>query len=112
MADWPQLLEELGEPSFRAGQLAEWIFVKRATSFDKMSNLSASLRTKLAEKFTVRSLEIDSAKTSTIDGTTRYFYKTQDGQIVSCVYLPFEDRQSLCISTQVGCAWGCVFCAS
>jgi 23S rRNA (adenine2503-C2)-methyltransferase len=112
MADWPKLLEDLGEQSFRAGQLAEWIFVKRATSFEKMSNLPASLRAALSAKYVVRSLEIDSAKTSTLDGTTRYFYKTRDGEIVSCVYLPFEDRQSLCISTQVGCAWGCVFCAS
>jgi 23S rRNA (adenine2503-C2)-methyltransferase len=47
-----------------------------------------------------------------VDGTTRYFFKTWDGKIFSCVYLPFEDRVSLCLSTQVGCAWGCVFCAS
>jgi 23S rRNA (adenine2503-C2)-methyltransferase len=47
-----------------------------------------------------------------VDGTTRYFFKTEDGHDVSCVYLPFEHRRSLCLSTQAGCAWGCVFCAS
>ena len=61
MADWPKLLEDMGEQTFRAGQLAEWIFVKRATEFEKMSNLPAPLRAKLTEKYTVRSLEIDSA---------------------------------------------------
>jgi 23S rRNA (adenine2503-C2)-methyltransferase len=112
MADWPAIIEGLGQPAFRAGQVADWIFKKRATGFEVMSNLPAGLRSALAERYTVRSLEIDKAVTSQLDGTTRYFFKTRDGQIVSCVYLPFEERQSLCISTQVGCAWGCVFCAS
>lgn len=112
MAEWPSLLAELGEAPFRAGQLAEWIFKKRVSRFDKMSNLPASLRQKLEQKYSVRSLELDYARTSKEDGTTRYFFKTHDGGAVSCVYLPFEDRRSLCVSTQVGCAWGCVFCAS
>jgi 23S rRNA (adenine2503-C2)-methyltransferase len=112
MADWPQILTDLGEKGFRAGQIAEWIFTKRATSFEAMSNLPAALRAKLSEAYVVRSLEIESAKTSSADGTTRYFFKTQKGEIVSCVYLPYEDRHSLCLSTQVGCAWACAFCAS
>lgn len=102
----------MGEAAFRAGQVAEWIFKKRATQFSDMSNLPAALRQKLEDTYTVRSLTIDHASTSRIDGTTRYFFKTHDGGVVSCVYLPFEDRRSLCLSTQVGCAWGCVFCAS
>lgn len=112
MADWPELLTTLGQQGFRASQIAEWIFVKRATSFDAMTNLPAALRAALSEKYTVRALEIESATTSQLDGTTRYFFKTGDGQTVSCVYLPFDERRSLCLSTQVGCAWGCVFCAS
>jgi 23S rRNA (adenine2503-C2)-methyltransferase len=112
MTNWPKLVEELGEKSFRAGQLAEWIFKKRAKTFAQMSNVPAGLRSKLEEKFSLRILEVDRVDVSKIDGTARYFFKTKDGQAVSCVYLPFEDRRSLCISTQVGCAWGCVFCAS
>lgn len=112
MDTWPDLLKEMGGEAFRAGQIADWIFKKRVSSFEDMGNLPAALRKALAEKFVVRSLEIDSASTSQIDGTTRYFYRTRDGGIVSCVYLPFEERRSLCISSQVGCAWGCVFCAS
>lgn len=112
MGEWPALIAELGEQPFRAGQLAEWIFKKRVKEFRLMSNLPVGLRSKLEESYVVRSLTLDYARTSKDDGTTRYFFKTIDGQDVSCVYLPFEDRRSLCISTQVGCAWGCVFCAS
>ena len=75
-------LDRLGEKPFRAGQLAEWIFKKRATSFEAMTDLPAAFRKALAEKFKVRSLEIDSAKTSDLDGTTRYFFKTADGAVV------------------------------
>ena len=112
MAEWPALVTELGEQPFRAGQLAEWIFKKRVTSFSKMSTLPAAFRAKLESAYTIRSLELDHANTSEADGTTRYFFKTEDDQKFSCVYLPFEERRSLCLSTQVGCAWGCVFCAS
>ena len=77
-----------------------------------MTNLPAGFRSKLEENYRVRSMELDHARTSKMDGTTRYFFKTHDGNMVTCVYLPFEERRSLCLSTQVGCAWGCVFCAS
>ena len=112
ISEWPSIVAELGDKPFRAGQILEWIFKKRVTSFSQMSSLSADLRKKLEEKYALRSLMLDNAATSEIDGTTRYFFKTQDGGTVSCVYLPFENRRSLCISSQVGCAWGCVFCAS
>ncbi len=112
MSQWPDLVEKMGEPAFRAKQLADWVFNKRAKSFDAMSNLSQSFRDKIKNEVELRILGVDSVKTSQDDGTSRYFFKTRDGQTFSCVYLPFEGRQSLCVSTQVGCAWGCVFCAS
>ena len=112
ISEWPAIVAGMEQPSFRAGQLVDWVFKKRATHFSKMSSLPAPFRQKLEKIYTVHSLELDHATTSQQDGTTRYFFKTHDKQIVSCVYLPFEDRRSLCISTQVGCAWGCVFCAS
>lgn len=112
LIEWPDILTGMGEASFRAGQVAEWIFKKRVTQFSEMSSLPASLRKKLEDKYVIRTLMLDHASTSRQDGTTRYFFKTHDGGMVSCVYLPFEERSSLCLSTQVGCAWGCVFCAS
>ena len=112
MGEWPELMESLGGRAFTAGQVAEWIFQKRAQSWSEMTNLPSDLRKKLDENYSLRSLEIDRVVTSDIDKTTRYSFKTHDNQVVSCVYLPFEERRSLCISTQVGCAWGCVFCAS
>jgi 23S rRNA (adenine2503-C2)-methyltransferase len=105
-------VESFGEPAFRAQQLADWVFKKRAKTYGEMTNLTANLRQKLEASHALRSLAVDRVVTSQQDGTSRYFFKTHDNQTVSCVYLPFENRRSLCISTQVGCAWGCVFCAS
>jgi 23S rRNA (adenine2503-C2)-methyltransferase len=112
LAEWPDLIEELGEQPFRAAQLAEWVFKKRVRTFGEMTNLPAALRIKLEETVAFPSLAIDKSLVSSNDETSRYMMKTQDDKIVSCVYLPFEERQSLCLSSQVGCAWGCVFCAS
>jgi 23S rRNA (adenine2503-C2)-methyltransferase len=112
MSDWPDLVEKLGEPAFRAQQLADWVFKKRAKSFDEMSNLSQPFREKVKQQYELRILSVDQVKTSPDDGTSRFFFKTRDNETFSCVYLPFEGRRSLCVSTQVGCAWGCVFCAS
>lgn len=109
---WPERFKALGLESFRAKQVAEWILKKRVCHFDNMTNLSAATRSQLERVFRVRSLHLDRATTSRLDGTTRYFFTTCDQKSVSCVYLPFENRRSLCLSTQVGCAWGCVFCAS
>lgn len=112
LGEWPTLVAEQGEKPFRAAQLAEWIFKKKVKTFKEMSTLPASFRESLDKTYTIRSLKVDFAKTSRADGTTRYFFKTSDDREVSCVYLPFEDRASVCLSTQIGCAWACVFCAS
>lgn len=112
LAEWPGIVEELGEPAFRAQQLADWIFKKRASRFSDMKNLPASFRPKLEQRYAIRSLRADSVRVSEADGTARYFFKTFDNLSVSCVFLPYQGRASLCLSTQAGCAWGCVFCAS
>lgn len=112
LSEWPGLVEKLGEPAFRAKQLTEWVFQKRANSFSEMSSLPAPFRKNLEDSYDIHTLLMDKAQTSQLDGTTRYTFRTFDDKIVSCVYLPFEDRRSICLSTQVGCAWGCVFCAS
>lgn len=112
MSEWPALVAEVGDQPFRAGQLADWIFKKRAVSFKKMSSLPAGFRDKFEASYKIRSLELEQAITSEEDGTTRYIFNTEDGKKTTCVFLPFEERRSICVSTQVGCAWGCVFCAS
>ena len=111
-AEWPDRLVELGEKPFRAEQLRGWIFEKRAFHFSEMTTLPAPLRAKLEERYVLRTLAIDRVEKSRVDGTARFFFRASDGKETSCVYLPFEDRTSLCLSTQVGCAWACTFCAS
>lgn len=109
---WPGLMAELGGEPFRAVQVRDWVFKNRVSHFSKMSNLPAPLRKALEEKFTLRSLVVHDTRQSKLDGTIRYNFKTEDGRHFPAVYLPYEKRHSLCLSTQIGCAWECLFCAS
>ncbi|MFM2179439.1 MAG: rRNA ((2503)-C(2))-methyltransferase RlmN [Verrucomicrobiota bacterium] len=117
--DIAAFVAESGEPAFRAKQILEWIYAKRAISIEAMSSLSKSLRVALAEKFTARCLTI--AKVTGSEDTTRKFLlKLQDGRYVETVLIPANpalyggdsDRRTLCVSSQVGCAYDCKFCAS
>lgn len=110
--DWADTVASMGEKPFRAAQIAEWVFKKRVDGFAEMSDLPKAFRDKMSAAYTLHALAVDDVNKSAVDGTTRYIFKTTDGRPVSCVYLPFESRSSLCISTQIGCAWGCKFCAS
>lgn len=102
----------LGEKKFRAGQIFEWLHVKRAVSFDEMTNISLSLRTKLNENFYINRLKVVKTLESSIDNTVKYLYELPDGNHVECVLMDYKHGNSLCISTQVGCKMGCKFCAS
>jgi len=113
------LLMEMGQPRFRAQQLMQWVFEKRALDFESMTNLSAGLRTQLAENFRLRSMSL--ARTQGSKDTTRKFlFRLQDGRFVESVLIPANpalygeatDRRTLCVSSQVGCAYDCKFCAS
>lgn len=117
--DLSALLEELGEPSYRGTQILEWLWQKRTASLDAMSNLPAALREKLGERYTLQTLS--HAKTQGSDDSTRKFlFRLHDGRYVECVLIPASpalygersDRRTLCVSSQVGCAYGCKFCAS
>ena len=117
--DLSALLEELGEPSYRGTQILEWLWQKRTASPDAMSNLPAALREKLGERYTLQTLS--HAKTQGSDDSTRKFlFRLHDGRYVECVLIPASpalygersDRRTLCVSSQVGCAYGCKFCAS
>jgi 23S rRNA (adenine2503-C2)-methyltransferase len=103
------LTEQLGERAFRAGQVYRWIHQRGATSFDEMTDLSKALRQKLKERAEIVPLVKDLEQRS-VDGTIKYRFKTRDGRYIESVYMPSEDRKTLCVSTQVGCAMACSFC--
>lgn len=103
------LEKELEEKPFRARQLYRWIHQRQATSFEEMSDLSKELRRKLAERATLTPIQKDLEQRS-VDGTIKYRFRTADGKLIESVYMPSEDRKTLCVSTQVGCAMGCTFC--
>ncbi|MGN0696902.1 MAG: 23S rRNA (adenine(2503)-C(2))-methyltransferase RlmN [Oscillospiraceae bacterium] len=105
-------IEALGEKKFRAAQIFDWLHVKRAVSFEEMTNISLSLRTKLDEKFYINRLNVAKTLESSIDNTVKYLYELYDGNHVECVLMDYKHGNSLCISTQVGCKMGCQFCAS
>ena len=102
-------IAEIGEKPFRAKQVWQWLYHHGVTDFEKMSNLSKDLRTKLAEKFTITRPKIVAEQISS-DKTHKWLLEFADGQRIETVYIPEEDRGTVCISTQVGCAVGCTFC--
>ncbi len=104
-------LEKVGEPPFRAKQLEEWLWQKQAASFSEMSNLSLSLREKLGAEFTISKLEASDVQISE-DGTIKNAFELSDGKVVEGVLIPHDDRMTACVSSQVGCALACEFCAT
>ena len=107
------------QPAFRVTQLLDWLYARRATSWDAMSNLPKSLREQLRENFSLQTLEL-ARKQGSQDTTQKFLWKLADGSFIESVLIPANpalygeasDRHTLCISTQVGCAYGCKFCAS
>ena len=100
-----------GQQAFRAKQTFEWIWKKTAVSFDEMTNISAEFRQKMNADFLLNSIEIAEEKVSS-DGTRKYVLKLSDGHQIESVLIPSKDRLTACISSQVGCALGCRFCAT
>ncbi len=98
----------IGLQKFAGKQLAEWLYVKRATSFDQMSNISLKGREALKARYTIgRHAPVRKAVSQ--DGTRKYLFAVGD-QFIESVYIPEEDRATLCVSSQVGCKMGCKFC--
>src|SRR4030042_3115115 len=102
----------IGEKSFRAGQVWSWMYQKGAASFDEMTNISKDLRAEFKQLATISSLEEAGRRTSAVSQTVKFVWKLEDGRNIESVYIPEQDRRTVCISTQVGCAMGCVFCAT
>ena len=103
--------EQLGEKRFRAVQLFRWIHQKGATDFEQMSDLAKSLRAKLQGVAEMTRLKVISEHVST-DGTIKWLFDVGGGNAVESVYIPEDDRATLCVSSQAGCAVGCRFCST
>lgn len=101
----------LGEKPFRAKQIYRWVHQRGATSFAEMTDLSKELRARLEAQAVLRGVTKDLEQRS-VDGTIKYRWKTHDGKLIESVYMPSPERRTLCVSTQVGCAMGCRFCAT
>lgn len=105
-------LVEKGEQKFRAGQIFNWIFVHRIEDFDEMENLPKRLREKLSNDFDIQTLEKIQTQDSASTATKKFLLKTHDGHNIESVVIPDGDRNTLCLSTQVGCPLDCKFCAT
>lgn len=103
--------ERLGEKRFRATQLFRWIHQKGASSFGEMTDLAKSLREKLPNSAHIKGLDVISQHVSA-DGTIKWLFDVGDGNAVESVFIPEEDRGTLCVSSQAGCAVGCRFCST
>lgn len=106
------VMEELGEKTFRAKQIYEWMHVKLVNTFDEMTNLSKDLRDKLANNFELTSLYVVDKRESAMDGTCKFLFELSDNRVIESVLMKYKHGNSVCISTQVGCRMGCRFCAS
>ncbi|MEY2407522.1 MAG: rRNA (adenine2503-C2)-methyltransferase [Verrucomicrobiota bacterium] len=111
--------QEWNLPAYRVEQTLQWLYPRRVTGWDEMTNLPKALREKLAQQFTLNTLELV-RKQGAVDSTQKFLWKLSDGALIESVLIPANpalygeasDRHTLCVSTQVGCAYGCKFCAS
>ncbi len=110
--------KSLNEPAYRAEQVFEWIYGKRASSFGQMTDLPSKVRDYLSNKFEMSGITTAKKQISRSDGTRKYLFRMADGETVESVYIPSKGpsggpgRHTVCLSSQVGCAFGCYFCAS
>ena len=105
------LFKEMGEPAFRAKQVYTWLH-KGVRTYDEMTNLPQSLRQKLAQEYPICAPEVVRKQESARDGTIKYLWRLSDGNCVETVLMRYRYGNTVCISTEVGCAMGCAFCAS
>ena len=107
-----QLLKEMGQPKYRTDQIFSWLHEKMAGSFAEMTNLPESLRKELEEKCAIVNITKKEVLTSALDGTKKYLFELEDGHLIESVMMRYKHGNSVCVSSQVGCAMGCTFCAS
>ncbi len=109
--DLTELVTGLGQPAYRAGQLFNWLFHKRVKDWEEMSDLPKTLRAELARVWRIGRLEPAAVQESE-DGTRKLLFALADGERIESVLIPEADHWTLCLSSQVGCAMGCKFCAT
>ncbi len=107
--DLIERLAGIGLPKFRAGQIWHWLYHRGATDLDEMTTLAKPLRTELATRFRVGRLEIAREQRS-VDGTIKWLFRFPDGNEAETVFIPEDDRGTLCVSSQIGCTLTCSFC--
>ncbi len=113
LAGLQELMSSWGQPSYRARQLAEWIYgAQPAASFAEMTNLPALLRERLTREASLECAKEERRQVSKVDGTAKFLFRLADGNLVESVLLEYDFGRSVCVSSQVGCAMGCRFCAS
>ncbi|NLF43188.1 MAG: 23S rRNA (adenine(2503)-C(2))-methyltransferase RlmN, partial [Bacteroidales bacterium] len=103
------VVRELDLPKYIAKQIADWLYKKDITDIDQMTNLSKKVRDKLSESFEMGlSLPVNVQESK--DGTKKYLYPALNGKFIETAYIPDRERHTLCVSSQVGCKMGCLFC--
>lgn len=105
------LFRSWGEPEYRAAQVMEWMYQRTAQSFDEMTNLPKDLRRRLEETCSLEAVTLEARQVAS-DGTTKYLFGLADGHALETVLMPHDYGNSVCVTSQVGCRMGCVFCAS
>lgn len=110
--DLEELLAGIGEKPFKAKQIYEWLHKKIVLDYAEMTNIAKPLREKLEQTHPLTTLKIVEVQESKLDGTKKYLFGLPDGHVIECVLMKYKHGNSVCISSQVGCRMGCVFCAS
>ena len=109
LGELKEVAKSLGMPAFTGGQMAKWLYSQHVKSIDEMTNISKANREKLAAEYEIGCKEPIDAQHSK-DGTIKYLFPTDSGKFVETVYIPEEDRATLCVSSQIGCKMNCLFC--
>lgn len=104
-------MHDLGQPSFRASQIYQWLWEKSCVDFDAMTNLPKALRDLLKDRFVIRAVKVKNAQVSA-DKTIKNSFQLHDGHLVEGVLIPADNRMTACVSSQVGCSLSCKFCAT
>lgn len=109
LAELKEVAKSLGMPAFAGGQMAKWLYVKHVMDIDGMTDISKGNRELLKERYTIGCMPPAESQRS-VDGTVKYLFPTSPGKFVETVYIPDNDRATLCVSSQVGCKMNCLFC--
>ncbi len=109
LTELQSVVKHVGMPAFTAKQIASWLYVKKVNTIDEMTNLSLKARADLNESYCV-GLEAPVESMASVDGTIKYLYKVGEDKFIEAVYIPDNERATLCVSSQVGCKMNCKFC--